>query len=66
MRARVLGALTTGVTAGMPLGALLGGAAVEGVGLVPVLFFIAVAYGIVTLAPLVGKSWKGLDAAPAT
>lgn len=66
MRARVLGALTTGVTAGMPLGALLGGVAVEQVGLVPVLVFVAVAYGIVTLAPLVGKSWKGLDAAPAT
>jgi MFS family permease len=66
MRARVLGALTTGVTAGMPLGALLGGVAVETVGLVPVLFFIAVAYGLVTLSPLVGKSWRGLDAAPAT
>ncbi|MHA6693141.1 MFS transporter [Homoserinimonas sp. A520] len=66
MRARVLGALTTGVTAGMPLGALLGGAAVEAFSLVPVLVFIAIAYGIVTLAPLVGKSWKGLDARPAT
>jgi MFS family permease len=66
MRARVLGALTTGVTAGMPLGALLGGAAVESFSLVPVLVFIAVAYGTVTLAPLVGKSWKGLDTRPAT
>jgi len=63
MRARVLGALTTGVTAGMPLGALLGGVAVEAFDLVPVLVFIAIAYGLVTLAPLVGKSWKGLDAA---
>jgi MFS family permease len=66
MRARVLGALTTGVTAGMPLGALLGGVAVEAVGLVPVLFFIAIVYAIVTLAPLVGKSWRGLDAVPGT
>lgn len=66
MRARVLGALTTGVTAGMPLGALLGGAAVEAFDLVPVLLFIAIAYGLVTLAPLVGKSWRGLDAAPGT
>ena len=66
MRGRVLGALMTGVTAGMPLGALLGGVAVEAVGLVPVLFFVAVAYGIVTLAPLVGKSWRGLDVTPAT
>lgn len=66
MRARVLGALTTGVTAGMPLGALLGGVAVEALTLVPVLVFIAVAYGIVTLAPLVGRSWKSLDATPGT
>ena len=35
MRARVLGALTTGVTAGMPLGSLLGGIAVEQAGLLP-------------------------------
>jgi MFS family permease len=66
MRARVLGALTTGVTAGMPLGALLGGAAVEAFDLVPVLLFIAIAYGLVTLAPLVGKSWRGLDSVPGT
>lgn len=65
MRARVLGALTTGVTAGMPLGAFFGGIAVDTAGLVPTLVFIAIAYGVVTLAPLVGKSWKGLDAAPA-
>ena len=62
MRARVLGALTTGVTAGMPLGALLGGVTVEAFGLVPVLFVVAAAYAVVTLAPLLGRSWRGLDA----
>jgi MFS family permease len=62
MRARVLGALTTGVTAGMPLGSLLGGVAVEQVGLLPTLVVIAAAYGLVTLAPLLGRSWRQLDA----
>jgi MFS family permease len=66
MRARVLGALTTGVTAGMPLGAFLGGVAATAFGLVAVLTFIAVAYGIVTLLPLFGRSWKGLDKVAAT
>lgn len=65
MRARVLGALTTGVTAGMPFGSLLGGIAVDQAGLVPTLVVVAMIYGIVTLAPLVGKTWKGLDATPA-
>ena len=37
MRARVFGATTAGVAASMPLGALLGGLAVEQVGLVPTL-----------------------------
>ena len=64
MRARVLGALTTGVTAGMPLGSLLGGIAVEQVGLLPTLVIVAGAYAVVTLAPLVGRSWSELDARP--
>ncbi|MEO6505795.1 MAG: MFS transporter [Terrimesophilobacter sp.] len=64
MRARVLGALTTGVTAGMPLGSLLGGVAVEQAGLLPTLVVVAGAYAVVTLAPLVGRSWRELDARP--
>jgi MFS family permease len=64
MRARVLGALTTGVTAGMPLGSLLGGVAVEQAGLLPTLLFVAGVYAVVTLAPLVGRSWRELDARP--
>lgn len=63
MRARVLGTLIAGTTAGMPVGAMLGGVAVEAFDLVPVLVFIAIAYGLMALAPLVGKSWKGLDTA---
>jgi MFS family permease len=64
MRARVLGALTTGVTAGMPLGSLFGGVAVEQAGLLPTLVIVAGAYAVVTLAPLVGRSWRELDARP--
>jgi MFS family permease len=64
MRARVLGALTTGVTAGMPLGSMLGGVAVEQAGLLPTLLFVAGVYAVVTLAPLVGRSWRELDARP--
>jgi MFS family permease len=62
MRARVLGALTTGVTAGMPIGSLLGGVAVERFGLLATLIVVAIAYAVVTLAPLVGRSWRELDA----
>ena len=60
MRARVLGALTTGVTAGMPIGSILGALVVSAYGLLPALVSVAVVYGLVTLAPLVGKSWKSM------
>lgn len=60
MRARVLGALTTGVCLGMPIGSVLGGALVAGAGLVPVLIMTAVAYAAVTLTPLFGRSWRKL------
>ena len=62
MRARVLGALTTGVTAGMPIGSVLGALVVSQAGLLPALVSVAVIYGLVTLAPLVGGSWRGLEA----
>lgn len=61
MRARVLGALTTGVTAGMPVGSVLAALVVSSYGLLPALVGVAVVYGIVTLAPLVGKSWSSMD-----
>jgi MFS family permease len=61
MRARVFGALTTGVTAGMPLGSVLGALVVSGAGLLPALICVAVIYGLVTLAPLVGRSWKSME-----
>lgn len=65
MRARVLGALTTGVSAGMPIGAFFGGLAIAQAGLVPTLLVVGTTYAIVTLAPLAGGSWRELDAQPA-
>ncbi|WP_341953867.1 MFS transporter [Salinibacterium sp. TMP30] len=63
LRARVLGVLTTGVTAGMPLGSLLAGSAVELWGLAPVLLSAAAVYGVFALSPLFGKSWLALKRA---
>ncbi|MGV8852169.1 MAG: MFS transporter [Rhodoglobus sp.] len=63
LRARVLGALTTGVTAGMPMGSLLAGSAVELLGFAPVLLGTGVLYSLVALSPLFGKSWSELDRA---
>lgn len=58
LRARVLGLVTTGVTLGMPLGSLLGGAAIAQFGLQPVIISIGIAYLVVTLSPLLGRSWS--------
>lgn len=63
IRARVLGTLTTGVTAGMPLGSLLAGTTVEVWGLTPVLIGAVVVYVIAAVTPLFGKSWLALKEA---
>jgi len=65
MRARVFGATTAGVAASMPLGALLGGLAVEQVGLVPALAVCGVLYVLLGGSPLVIRSFAGLAAARA-
>lgn len=61
IRARVLGTVTTGASLGMPLGSLLGGAAVAGFGLVPTMIGAGAIYAVTTLTPLVGRSWLALD-----
>lgn len=61
IRARVLGALTTGVSAGMPVGALAAGIVVTSAGLAPTLVIAGVIYIIATMAPLAGRSWRALD-----
>jgi MFS family permease len=66
MRARVFGATTAGVAASMPLGALLGGLAVEQVGLVPTLVVCCVLYVVLGSSPLVIRSFEGLKPVPAT
>lgn len=63
MRARVFGALTAGVAASMPLGALLGGLAVEQVGLVPTLATCAALYLVLGGSPLFIRGFAGLSAA---
>jgi MFS family permease len=59
MRARVFGAISTGVAAGMPLGSLLAGVGVEGLGLTVTLFLAAVIYAAAILGTSFGPRWKG-------
>ena len=61
MRARVYGLIGAGAWAAMPLGALLAGFAVELVGLRPTLLAGGVAYVLITLTPVLGGPWRGLD-----
>lgn len=63
MRARIFGATTAGVAAAMPVGSFVAGLAVAGIGLGPTLLGCAVLYAVLTLLPLFGKRWEGLDAA---
>lgn len=63
MRARVFGATTAGVAASMPLGALLGGLAVEQFGLVPTVATCAVLYLLLGGSPLFLRSFSGLATA---
>jgi len=53
--------MTTGVSLGLPLGALGAGIAVSAAGLVPVLLVVGAVYALVTLAPLTGGSWRNLE-----
>lgn len=55
LRARVLGTLSTGVSLGMPVGAVLAGSSVEGFGLTVVLLATGLLYLLVTAAPLLGR-----------
>ncbi|GAA2043946.1 macrolide resistance MFS transporter Mrx(A) [Agromyces tropicus] len=63
MRARVFGAMTSGVAASMPLGAFAAGAAVDAFGLVPVAAGAAVLYAVLGASPLVLRAFDGLSGA---
>ncbi|WP_170298475.1 MFS transporter [Agromyces allii] len=62
MRARVFGAMTAGVAASMPLGALVGGFAVEQVGLTPTLVGAGCLYFVLGASPLFIRAFSGLAA----
>jgi MFS family permease len=59
IRARVLGAITAGVTAAMPLGSLLAGIGVDGFGLAATLVAAAALYLATILATSFGGRWRG-------
>ncbi len=65
MRARVDGAVGAGAWAAMPVGALLAGALVERVGLLPCFVAFGVAYLVVTLVPFFPSPWRSMNRAPA-
>ena len=59
LRARVLGAISTGVAAAMPLGSLLAGIGVDGLGLTLTLFVAAGVYLAAILSTAFGRRWHG-------
>jgi MFS family permease len=61
LQARVLGAVGALAWAGMPFGALLGGALVSATSLTTALTVGAVLYFVVTLAPFVRPGWAQMD-----
>jgi MFS family permease len=61
LRARVLGLVNAGCWAGMPLGSLVAGFAVDHAGLRTTLTTVGIAYLLVTLQPLRGGSWRSMD-----
>ncbi|GAB6897419.1 MFS transporter [Kineosporia succinea] len=61
MRARAFGLINAGCWAGMPLGSLGAGFAVDHLGLRPTLLFIGVVYMVMTLQPARGGVWVGID-----
>ncbi|MEU7982471.1 MFS transporter [Micromonospora sp. NPDC049081] len=61
LRARVFGVIGAGCWAGMPLGALAAGVAVDGFGTTPVLLTVGGCYLLVVLTPLLGGPWRTMD-----
>lgn len=61
LQARVLGALAAVAMAGIPVGGLLGGLAVEHLGLAPALALFGAVYLVATLAPFVLPVWREMD-----
>ncbi len=66
LRSRVFGILAAGSLAGTPVGAVLGGVAVEHLGLTTALLVFGGAYLLATLPPAVLPVWRQLDATRGT
>ena len=64
LRARVWGVVIAGCSAAIPVGGVLAGLAVEQLGLTRSFVVFGTTYLLVTLAPLVGSSWSGLERRP--
>jgi MFS family permease len=64
MRGRVFGLLNAGAWAGVPVGALLGGIAVDTIGFGVAFGIMAVLYTLVTLTPLSGGTWRQMERSP--
>jgi MFS family permease len=58
LRARVLGVIRASAWVGLPFGALLGGYAVEALGIRPALLAFGALYLLTTLAPVVFPAWR--------
>lgn len=61
LQARVLGIVGALAWAGIPFGGLLGGIAVEGVGLAAAVLALGAVYLVTTLAPFLFPAWREMD-----
>jgi MFS family permease len=61
LRARVLGAGEAGVLAMMPVGALVAGVMLDGIGLEATLLMFAAVYAVTTLCPVAFRVWRQMD-----
>lgn len=64
LQARVLGAMGALAWAGIPFGAIVGGALVGSMGLTATLWIAAAAYGVTTLAPFIFPAWREMERRP--
>ncbi|CAM3972348.1 MFS transporter [Kibdelosporangium persicum] len=64
LRARVLGAGEAGVLAMMPVGALVAGVLLDGIGLEATLLAFAAVYAVTTLCPVAFRVWRQMDERP--
>jgi predicted MFS family arabinose efflux permease len=65
LQARVIGLVRATAWAGIPLGGVLGGLAVERLGLTTALVCVGAIYLLVTLTPFVMPEWREMNARPA-